>query len=101
VVFPCLSALTEEAVEEAALGRAEVAETTLVEATTGTTVAVGGHSLLSAEALPSWLSSVSSESSESESRVGASFCEVDLLAAGSSFLPAGDGDGEGEGEPRG
>ena len=100
MVFPCPSALTEDAVEGAALGTADVVETTLVEATAGAAVAVGGRSLLSAEALPSWSSSVSSESSESESRVGASFCEVDLLVAGSSFLPAGGGDGEGEGELR-
>ena len=71
MVFPCLSALTEDAVEGVALGTADVVETTLVEATAGAAVAVGGRSLLSAEALPSWSSSVSSESPES-ARVGPS-----------------------------
>ncbi len=40
MVFPCPSALTEDAVE-GALGTAEVEETTLVEATAGAAVAVG------------------------------------------------------------
>jgi len=47
VVFTCPSALTEDAVEGAALGTADVVETTLVEATAGAAVAVGGRSLLS------------------------------------------------------
>ena len=101
-MFACSSALTEGAAEVTALAAPDVAET-LEGATAGAAVDVVGRSLLSAEAVPSWSSSVSSESSESESRagpVGGPLRVVDLLVAGSCFLPNGGGDGEGEGELR-
>jgi hypothetical protein len=75
-----------------------VGETTLEETIASAAPDAVGRSLLSVEAVPSWSSSVSSESSEPESRAGpeASFCEVvDLVAACSCFLTAGGGDGEG------
>ncbi|SRR6266511_3158784 len=63
-----------------------------------------GRSLLSADATPSWSSSVSSESSESESRAGpvvAFFGDMVILFVGwDCFLPAGGGDGDGDGELR-
>jgi len=57
----------------------------------------------SVEAVPSWLSSVSSVNSELMSRegpVGRSLYVVKLAVAGRCFLLAGSGDGEGEGELR-
>jgi len=63
-----------------------------------------GRSLLSTDTALSWSSSVSSESSESESRAGpvaASLGEMAILfVVWDCFLPAGGGDGDGEGELR-
>ena len=79
-MFLCSSGLVDGGAGGTALAVPDVAETTL-DAIAGAAVDVVGCSLLSAEAVASWSSSVSSERSESE-RAGpmASLSEVvDLL----------------------
>jgi transcription elongation factor len=60
--------------------------------------AVEGRSRLSAERAPSWSSSVSSESSEPESREAGSL--ADFVGGRGRELAGGGGDGDGEGELR-